>query len=188
MESDLQFIASQRGTYSSPDGSLPITLPHYWKDENDVTHNLWELSDLELADIGWKGPIETPDPNLSFTHSVMWNSETRDWDLTELTYSEKLLNVNYKEFWKLLTLSDAYNKIKLLSKQSLEVNTVVTEFISLLTDAKLDNNDANVEKIQEGIFDILENITFTDEELKEIEDAYLRSGMFSVYSLTRQPT
>lgn len=177
-----------RGMYSSPNGEFPITLPHYWKDKDNVTHDLWELSDSELIDIGWKGPIETPDPKMRFTHLVSWNSETREWDTLEFSYEEKLKLIDYKEFWKLLTLSNAYNKIKLLSKQSLEVNTVVTEFISLLTDAKLDNNDANVEKIQEGIFDILENISFTDEELKEIEDAYLRSGMFSVYSLTRQPT
>lgn len=184
MEFDLHIAASQRGTYSSPDGSFPITLPRYWKGEEDVTHDLWELSDQELADIGWKGPIDNPDPNLSFTHLIEWNTETRDWDLTEFTYQEKLLTIDYKKFWKDLTSTNAYKKIKELSKQSLEVNTVVTEFISLISDAKVDRQDANVEKIQECIFEILSGIQFSDEELLEIENAYTNSGMFAVYSLT----
>jgi hypothetical protein len=71
--------------------------------------------------------------------------------------------------------------IKASSSQSLPTNTIVTEFIALLSDAK--NGRANVDKIQEELSEILENISFTEDELGEIETAFTNSGMYSVYTL-----
>jgi len=50
-----------------------------------------------------------------------------------------------------------------------------------MSDAK--NNHANVTKIQEILLEIIENITFTAEELAEIQEAFTESGMFAVYTL-----
>jgi hypothetical protein len=61
-------------------------------------------------------------------------------------------------------------------------NTLATEFIALMSDAK--NNHANIEKIQESLLEIINNISFTEEELSEIQKVFNKGGMFAVYTLT----
>ena len=61
------------------------------------------------------------------------------------------------------------------------MNTIATEFIALLSDAK--NGNANVAKIQEVLFEIVGNIPFTQEELTEIQSAFTNAGMYSIYTL-----
>ena len=80
-----------------------------------------------------------------------------------------------------MIITGAYTKIKTTAGQSLVANTLATEFIALMNDAK--NNHANVTKIQEILLEILENITFTAGELAEIQTAFTESGMFAVYTL-----
>ena len=76
----------------------------------------------------------------------------------------------------------AYQKIKNSAKVSLEANVAATEFIALLSDAKSGN--ANVEKIQGSLLEILSAISFTAEELAEIQQAFTENGMFAVYTLS----
>jgi hypothetical protein len=116
-----------------------------------------------------------------FTHSYLWNTETRVYDATELDEFEKKRRVQYQKFWDLLLDTGAYTTIKTASTQSLQANTLATEFIALMSDAKRDQ--ANIVKIQEVLTEIVSGIPFTPEELVEIQEAFTQSGMFSVYTL-----
>jgi hypothetical protein len=173
-----------RGQYS-PNGAYPQDLPDYWRfADGTLRRDLPELTDEELEELGWFGPIDmSPIPGTSsYTHSFEWNSETLSFDATELDEFEKRRRVNYQAFWEGLINTSAYSTIKATASQSLEVNTVATEFIALLGDAK--NGRANVEKIQEILLEIVENIPFSEEELEEIQEIFVNSGMFAVYTLS----
>lgn len=41
-----------------------------------------------------------------------------------------------------------------------------------------------MEKIQETLLEITENIVFTEEEFVEIQNVFNESGMFAIYTLT----
>ena len=173
------FQIEARGLFSPPNGAEPQLLPDYWRETPNAEPrtDLPELSDAELNALGWKGPIEYPDPS----YDRVWNTQTREWDLVELSEYDKGLKINYQGFWDQLIASDAYATIKSLAKQSLEVNTIATEFIALFSDAK--NGKANVIKIQEALFEIVVNIPLTQEELSQIQTAFINAGMQVLYTL-----
>jgi hypothetical protein len=179
------FEIEARGMFSPPNGNDPQVLPDFWRSApgEEVRTDLPSLSDEELNAIGWKGPIQMPplEGTSYFTHSYEWNKETREYDVTELDEFEKRKGVNYQQFWDGLIDTSAYTTIKATASQSLEVNTVATEFIALLSDAK--NGRANVEKIQEVLLEIMQNIPFGETELGEIQEVFTKSGMFAVYTL-----
>jgi hypothetical protein len=174
-----------RGMFSPPNGNDPQGLPDYWRSApgEPVRTDLPELTDAELNALGWKGPIQMPPlPGTSyFTHSYQWNTETREYDATELDEYQKRRQVNYQQFWDLLLDTGAYTTIKTASTQSLQANTLATEFIALMSDAKRDQ--ANIVKIQEVLTEIVSGIAFTVEELGEIQEAFTQSGMFAIYTL-----
>jgi hypothetical protein len=179
------FQIEARGMFSPPNGNHPQMIPDYWRPApgEEVRTDLPELTDEELNALGWKGPIQMPplEGTSYYTHNYEWNKETREYDVNELDQFNKEKRVNYQKFWDDLIDSSAYSTIKATASQSLEVNTVATEFIALLTDAK--NGRANVGKIQAELLEILENIPFTEEELEEIQTVFTESGMFVVYTL-----
>lgn len=191
--------------YSPPDRAYPQALPDYWKfDDGSIRTDLQTLSDAELELLGWHGPITMPDDiaNTSkFTHSYTWNPDTLSFDVAELSFSDKNQNINYTLFWSLLisgihitnyddqgqitdqypTEAAFYNKIREESKHSLEINMIVTEFISLIFDAKMGSPD--VKNIQRNITEIFSSINFTSEELLEFQTIFDISGMSAVYTL-----
>jgi hypothetical protein len=176
------FATEARGMYSPPNGNDPQMIPDYWRPApgEEVRTDLPDLTDAELNALGWKGPIA----NVSFdfyTQDKVWNKETREYDILELDQNQKEKRVNYQKFWDLLLDTDAYTKIKSVSSQSLEANTLATEFIALMSDAK--RVQANVEKIQQILTQIISGIPFTPEELGEIQEAFTESGMYAVYTL-----
>jgi hypothetical protein len=177
------FATEARGMYSPPNGNSPQMLPDYWRPSPDeeVRTDLPELSDEELNALGWKGPISDV-PFDFYTQDKNWNTETREWEVTELDQNNKEQRVNYQLFWNTLIDTSAYVQIKSLAKQSLEVNTIATEFIALLGDAK--SGRANVSKIQEVLTDIITSVPFTQEELAEIQTAFTEGGLYSIYSLS----
>jgi hypothetical protein len=86
-----------KGQYS-PNGAYPQELPDYWRfSDGTLRTDLPELTDEELAALGWFGPIQMPPtPGTSyFTHSYEWNSETLSFDATELDEFGKKRRVNY---------------------------------------------------------------------------------------------
>ena len=172
--------------YSPPSRNYPQELPDYWRFENGTVHtDLQTLTNTELKKLGWHGPITMPEDiaNTSrFTHNYTWNSDTLSFDVEEVDQYEKQRRVDYRGFWnQLINGSGAYEKIKSSAKTSLEANTLATEFIALISDAKSGN--ANVEKIQAVLTEILSTITFTTKELSEIQSIFISSGMFAVYTL-----
>jgi hypothetical protein len=179
------FATERRGMFSPPNGNDPQTLPDYWRSApgEPVRTDLPDLTDAELNAIGWKGPIAMPplEGTSYFTHSYQWNTETREYDATELDEYQKRRQVNYQQFWDLLLDTGAYTTIKSVSAQSLQANTLATEFIALMSDAK--RGQANIEKIQQILTEIVSGIPFTPEELEEIQEAFTESGMFAVYTL-----
>lgn len=173
-----------RGMFSPPNGNAPQIIPDIWKDDSgEVRTDIQELTDEELNAIGWKGPIQMPPlPGTSFyTHSYTWNTQTREYDVIELEESNKIQGVNYQRFWDDLIETNAFSSIKSQASQSLAINTITTEFIALISDAK--NKNANIKKIQESLLEIVSNISFTAEELTEIQEIFTESGMFAIYTL-----
>jgi hypothetical protein len=176
------FATEARGMFSPPNGNDPQTLPDYWREslpDGPIRTDLPDLTNEELNAIGWKGPIAMP--TNFFTYSYKWNNQTREYDATELDEYEKRRRVNYQQFWDLLLNTGAYTTIKTASTQSLQANTLATEFIALMSDAK--RGQANIEKIQQILTEIVSGIPFTPEELGEIQTAFTQSGMFAVYTL-----
>lgn len=171
-----------RGMFSPPTGGAPQEIPDYWRNSPDEEPrtDLPELTDEELNALGWKGPIaEVPLDN--YTQEKVWNTETREWDILELDQIEKEKRVDYQKFWDDLLYTSAYQTIKSTASKSLVANTIVTEFIALLTDAK--NGHASVPMIQAELIQIIENVPFTPEEHQQIETAFTDSGMHSIYTL-----
>jgi hypothetical protein len=177
------FTTESRGKFSPPNGGSPQLIPDYWRNApgEEPRRDLPELSDAELNDLGWKGPIADI-PFDFYTQERVWNTQTREWNLVELDQENKEKRVDYQKFWDELIDTSAYATIKANASQSLLANTLATEFIALLTDAK--NGRANVTKIQLELLEIIENISFTDEELAEIQTVFKNSGMHSVYTLS----
>lgn len=178
-------------------GNFPMELSNYWKfDDGTVRTDLQELSDEDLETLGWIGPIEMPSffsPSYH-THSYEWNSDTLLFDAIELNEFEKKRRVDYQIFWDNLIegglvgnwetqekTGTSYKTIKEYSKQSLEINTIVTEFINLISDAK--RGYANITAIQNSIYEILNTIPLSQNELKELKDLFDFSGMSAIYKL-----
>lgn len=88
---------------------------------------------------------------------------------------------DYRAFWSTLIGTDLYTTIREQSSTSLPMNTVVTEFIALLTDAK--NGFAIEEAIQQSLLLILATGTFTTAHLSELEAALELSHLDHIYSL-----
>ena len=171
-----------RGRYSPPNGNNPQTIPDYWRatPNTEPRTDLPDLTNAELNALGWKGPIA--DVSFDFyTQDKVWNKETREYDILELDQNQKKSKVNYQQFWDKLLNTGAYTTIKTASTQSLQANTLATEFIALMSDAK--RGQANIIKIQEVLTDIISGIAFNAEELAEIQTAFTQSGMFAIYTL-----
>jgi hypothetical protein len=173
-----------RGMYSPPNGNHPQALPDLWEEGGIIRTDLPELTDEVLNSIGWKGPIQMPPlPGTSYyTHDYQWNKETREYDAIEVSEYDKQKRVDYQKFWDTLLRTSTYSTIKVASTQSLQTNTIVTEFIALITDAK--RGQANIEKLQQSFIDIISNISFTSEEFSEIQEIFMQSGMFAIYTLS----
>ena len=72
--------------------------------------------------------------------------------------------------------------MKTASSTALSANTLLTEFIALLDDAK--RGGANTTKIQASITGILAGITFSADELAELRTLFDSTGMSAIYTLS----
>ena len=182
------FAATEaRGMWSPPNGAAPQMLPDLWRDnpEDAVRTDLPDKTDDELVALGWK---KVTDPSYDtygaafFSHSYEWNSETRVYDATELSDHRKQYSPHYQRFWFKLLDSDVYTTLKTAASTALAANTLLTEFIALLTDAK--NGDWNITKIQASITGILAGVTLSADELAELQTLFDSTGMSAVYTLS----
>tara|TARA_A100001201_G_C4090799_1_gene201963 strand:- start:483 stop:1046 length:564 start_codon:yes stop_codon:yes gene_type:complete len=176
-----------RGMWSPPNGAAPQMLPDQWKDnpEDELRTDLPDKTDDELVALGWK-KVDLPSYETNgaafFINSYEWNSETRVFDATELEDFKKLDSVDYNYFWIKLLDADVYATMKTAASSALAANTLLTEFIALLEDAKRER--ANTAKIQASISGILAGITFSADELAELQTLFDSTGMSAVYTLS----
>ena len=184
------FAATEaRGMWSPPNGAAPQMLPDQWKDnpEDALRYDLPDKTDDELVALGWK-KVDYPSYQVNgaafFSNSYEWNSETRVFDATELQSFEKLGRVNYDDFWANLLDADVYTTMKTAASTTLAANTLLTEFIALLDDAKRDSFAINTTKMQASITGILAGITFSADELAELQTIFDSTGMSAIYTLS----
>lgn len=175
----------------------PISLPFRVVLDNGLTRtSLNELSAEELESLGFIGPIVKPDYD-DQTQKIIWNGSS--YEIIELTQEElqskaleiesqrnfdKLNNIDYHLFWLKLLSSKIYKKIRSAALQSLEVNVICTEFISLINDAKLDR--ALPTKIQEYINILFLNFDFTLEEKEELQKIIEESNLDILYTIPNE--
>lgn len=89
---------------------------------------------------------------------------------------------DYIAFWDALTTSTIYASLREQSFTSLPLNTLATELIALLGDAKAGR--ANEAAIQQSMGAILTTGTFTEAHLEELGAALVAGNLDDIYSLS----
>ena len=89
---------------------------------------------------------------------------------------------DYLAFWDALMVSTVYASIREQSFVSLPMNTLATEFIALIGDAKAGR--ANEAAIQQSMGAILATGTFTEEQLVELGAALAAGHLEGIYTLS----
>ena len=183
------FATEARGMWSPPNGAAPQIIPDRWKDnfEDALRYDLPDKTDDELVALGWKKVDHPSYATLGptfFNNRYDWNSSTRTYDATELEDYEKKERANYSEFWENLLDSNFYTTFKASASSKLAANVIYTEFISLIEDAKAIPKSANVSRIQASLKEIIAGITFSTEELAELQKLIDVTGMCAVYTLS----
>ena len=89
---------------------------------------------------------------------------------------------DYLAFWDALMVSTVYASIREQSFVSLPMNTLATEFIALIGDAKAGR--ANEAAIQQSMGAILSVGTFTEEQLGELGAALVAGNLDGIYALS----
>ena len=88
---------------------------------------------------------------------------------------------DYLAFWDALMASTVYGAIREQSFVSLPMNTLATEFIALIGDAKAGR--ANEAAIQQSMDAILATGTFTEADLAELQGVLAAGNLDKIYSL-----
>jgi hypothetical protein len=88
---------------------------------------------------------------------------------------------NYLAFWDALMVSSVYASIREQSFTSLPMNTLATEFIALMGDAKAGRPSEPA--IQASIDAILATGTFTEDHLTELQLALEAGNLDGIYTL-----
>jgi hypothetical protein len=89
---------------------------------------------------------------------------------------------DYLAFWDALMTSSVYGSIREQSMANLPMNTLATEFIALIGDAKAGR--ANEAAIQASMAAILATGTFAEAELLELNEALKQGNLNSLYALS----
>jgi hypothetical protein len=89
---------------------------------------------------------------------------------------------SYTAFWDALLASTVYGSIRTQSMASLPMNTLATEFIALLGDAKAGHpNEAAIQASMSAVF---ATGTFTEADAEEFTAALAAGSLDDIYSLT----
>jgi hypothetical protein len=88
---------------------------------------------------------------------------------------------DYPAFWDALITSSVYESIRTQSMASLAMNTLATEFIALITDAKIGR--PNQVAIQNSINSIFGTGTFTNDDVEEFNNILNVGFIDNIYSL-----
>ena len=110
---------------------------------------------------------------------------TTAWQVTSATPDQIAarirVNADYPAFWNALLASTVYGAIRTQSMASLPMNTLATEFIALLGDAKAGR--PNEEAIQASMEAILTTGTFTQNHLNELQAALVAGKLDGIYTV-----
>lgn len=88
---------------------------------------------------------------------------------------------DYLSFWDTLITSTVYSAIREQSMVSLPMNTLATEFIALIGEAKMGR--PNEIAIQSSMIAILTTGTFTEEHIAELQNALVVGNLNTIYNL-----
>jgi hypothetical protein len=88
---------------------------------------------------------------------------------------------SYTAFWDALTTSTVYASIRTQSMTSLPMNTLATEFIALIGDAK--DGRPNEAAIQASMSAVFSTGTFTEDDAEEFTEALAAGLLDDIYSL-----
>lgn len=161
----------------------------------DFFNDLDLLSDAELEELGFH-LIELPEgyykikngggkypPQEYWTYSYTWYRPTSEFIISERTIEDIKRMIDYERFWNDFSETSAYDKIREQSMISLPVNTVATELISLFSEATKSFEKVKESRIQNCLNFIFANIEFTSEELQEIQEIFVGTGMNYQYTI-----
>jgi hypothetical protein len=165
------YSVSRAYTYN---GNYPEELSHNVK-INEEWLNLREMSDEELAELGWF-PVGPQPEFIPDFQELIWDGNAREYKV-----QFKKDGAPYKVFWNELMTSGAYATLKQAASTDLAINTLCTEFIALIADAKF--GEPNVEAIQNSLTQIFSNVEFSLEELAEIQSLFTITGLNQIYTL-----
>ena len=150
------------------------------------------MSDEELVNWGVFSVLTTAPGNDPITENAveleprlvngLW---VQQW-LIEPASAEQIMQrrraaADYHAFWEVLISSSLYGSIREQAMTSLPMNTLATEFIALIGDAKAGR--ANEAAIQQSMDAILATGTFTEEQLVELQGALEAGNLESIYTL-----
>ena len=103
-------------------------------------------------------------------------------ELAELPWPTPPPPPSYAAFWDALLDSTVYASIRTQSMASLPMNTLATEFIALLGDAKAGR--ANEAAIQASMSAVFATGTFTTADAEEFTDALAAGLLDDIYTLS----
>lgn len=151
----------------------------------------WPFSDANIHAIQWDGQageIEyngTPSsPNSSFNDVAILTPYLAALDAYLANIPEPTTPAptsSYTAFWDALLASTVYGSIRTQSMASLPMNTLATEFIALLGDAKAGR--ANEAAIQASMSAVFSTGTFTEADAAEFTAALAAGLLTDIYSL-----
>jgi hypothetical protein len=153
----------------------------------------WSFDDANIHAIQWdgaKGEIEyngTPKPlNDSFTSSAILAPYLAALDAYLASFPEPEPEPeptpNYTAFWDALLASTVYGSIRTQSMANLPMNTLATEFIALLGDAKAGRpNEAAIQASMSAVF---ATGAFTEDDAEEFTEALAAGLLDDIYSLS----
>jgi hypothetical protein len=131
--------------------------------------------------------LEPPQPSKG--KQIAWSGDS--WDVQPIPEPETepepepepepTPQPNYLAFWDALMVSSVYASIRTQSMASLPMNTLATEFIALLGDAKAGR--PNEAAIQASITAILSTGTFDEEDLAEFAETLVAGQLADIYAL-----
>jgi len=148
--------------------------------------------EASLPGLGYAVVQPTVQPAVDYTKNLAeadpekaGNVYKQTWEVSDATAAEIFQrirgNANYRVFWDALLTSTVYSAIRTQSMASLPMNTLATEFIALLGDAKAGRpNEAAIQASMEAL---LTTGTFTQDHLAELGEALEAGKLDGIYDI-----